>query len=70
MSSKSQPVEDGAATDSMRDEYDFSEGARGKYASRFRDGSNVVVLDPDVAKKFPDSRAVNEALRRAAGIGG
>lgn len=47
----------------MRSEYDFSEGARGKYAARCAEGSNVVVLDPDVAREFPDSESVNEALR-------
>ena len=46
----------------MRDEYDFSEGVRGKYASRFAEGSNVIVLDPDVAEVFGDAEAVNEAL--------
>lgn len=51
------------ATPNMRDEYDFSAGVRGKYAARFAEGSNVVVLEPDVAKVFPDSRAVNAALR-------
>jgi hypothetical protein len=50
----------------MRDEYDFSRGVRGKYADRFAEGSNVVVLDPDVAARFPDSRAVNQALRELA----
>lgn len=47
----------------MRDEYDFSEGVRGKYAERFKQGSNVVVLDPDVAAEFPTPEAVNKALR-------
>jgi hypothetical protein len=47
----------------MRDEYDFSGGVRGKYAKRFTAGSNVLVLSPDVAKSFPDSKAANEALR-------
>jgi hypothetical protein len=42
--------------------YDFSKGVRGKYAGRFT-GSNVVVLAPDVAKSFPDSKSVNAALR-------
>jgi hypothetical protein len=51
------------ATDRMRDEYDFTGGVRSKHARRFTAGSNVVVLDPDVAKAFPDSAAVNEALR-------
>ena len=47
----------------MREEYDFSEGVRGKYAGRFAEGSNVVVLDPDVAAAFKTPREVNEALR-------
>jgi hypothetical protein len=47
----------------MRKEYDFRGGVRGKYAARVRQGTNIVVLDPDVAKAFPDSRAVNRALR-------
>src|SRR5437868_6694184 len=51
---------------SMRDEYDFSGGVRGKYARRFAEGSNVVVLDPDVAQAFPTARAVNQALRELA----
>ncbi len=51
------------AAPEMRDEYDFSRGVRGKYAARFAEGSNVVVLDPDLASVFPDSRAVNAALR-------
>ena len=45
------------------DEYDFSNGVRGKYAGRFAKGSNVVVLDPDVAQVFTDSESVNQALR-------
>jgi len=47
----------------MLDEYDFSKGIRGKYAKRFAQGSNVVVLSPDLAKIFPNSQAVNDALR-------
>jgi len=50
-----------------RDEYDFSDGVRGKYARRFAEGSNVVVLDPDIARAFPDSESVNRALRSLAG---
>ena len=52
----------------MLDEYDFSKGTRGKYARRYAAGSNVVVLDPDVAEIFPDSESANEALRALAGI--
>lgn len=50
-------------SDEMLDEYDFSGGQRGKYASRYAEGSNIVVLAPDVAESFPDSESVNEALR-------
>lgn len=44
-------------------EYDFSQGIRGKYAARYAEGTNVVVLSPDVAEVFPNAQAVNEALR-------
>ena len=47
----------------MLDEYDFSKGVRGKYVDRFAKGSNVIVLDPDVAEVFPDSESVNQTLR-------
>jgi hypothetical protein len=47
----------------MLPEYDFSKGIRGKYARRYAEGSNVVILSPDVAQVFPDSTSVNEALR-------
>jgi hypothetical protein len=49
--------------DDMREEYDFSGGVRGKYVDRFAEGSNVVVLDPDVAAEFKTRQAVNDALR-------
>lgn len=52
--------------DDMLDEYDFSGGVRGKYARRFAEGTNIVVLDSDVAALFPNSKAVNEALRLLA----
>jgi hypothetical protein len=52
----------------MRKEYDFSGGVRGKHAARFPGGSRVVVLEPDVAKVFRDSKAVNEALRVLAAL--
>ena len=54
--------------DEMRDEYDFRGGVRGKYAQRFAQGSNIVVLDEDVARIFPDSASVNRALRELARI--
>jgi hypothetical protein len=52
----------------LLEEYDFSNGVRGKYAERFSKGSNVVVLDPDVAQVFTDSESVNQALRALLGI--
>jgi len=58
--------------DDLLREYDFTEGARGKYAKRFARGTNLVVLAPDVARLFPDSQSVNEGLRvlgRLAGRG-
>ena len=53
----------------MLDEYDFSKGVRGKYAKRYARGTNLVALQPDVAKIFPDSASVNEALRVLAKAG-
>lgn len=47
----------------MKQEYDFTLGVRGKYLKRFQEGSNIVVLDPEVANVFQDSEAVNDALR-------
>ncbi len=52
----------------MLEEYDFSGGVRGKYAKRYAEGTNVVVIDPDVSEYFPDHDAVNEALRGLAAI--
>jgi len=57
-----------AAGSEMRAEYDFRKGVRGKYAKRFAEGSNVVVLDSDVAGMFPDSKIVNDTLRAVARI--
>ena len=52
----------------MLAEYDFKGGVRGKYAKRYEEGTNVVVIDPDVAEYFPDHDSVNEALRGLAAI--
>lgn len=52
--------------DTLRDEYPenlIKSGVRGKYAKRYREGTNVVLIDPDLHKLFPDSEAVNRALR-------
>ena len=58
---KAAPVE--PADDGMRAEYDFSAGVRGKYARRFAKGTNLVLLEPDVATAFGDGASVNRALR-------
>jgi hypothetical protein len=47
----------------MLEEYDFSKGVRGKYAKKYAEGTNVIVIEPDVAKVFPDHDSVNQALR-------
>lgn len=49
--------------DDMLPEYDFRGAVRGKYYERYRQGTNVVLLDPDVAEVFRDAAAVNSALR-------
>jgi hypothetical protein len=52
--------------DELRQEYDASQlrnGARGKYAERYKSGTNLALLEPDVAAAFPDDESVNEALR-------
>jgi hypothetical protein len=52
--------------DELRPEYDFASmqgGVRGKYVQRYRSGTNLVLLDPDIAKAFPTDASVNEALR-------
>ena len=52
--------------DKMRDEYPeelIKSGVRGKYVERYREGTNVVLIDPDLHKLFPDSESVNKALR-------
>ncbi|NES20275.1 MAG: hypothetical protein F6K41_15410 [Symploca sp. SIO3E6] len=52
--------------DELRPEYDFAQmegGVRGKYVERYRSGTNLVLLEPDVAQAFPNDKAVNEALR-------
>jgi hypothetical protein len=51
--------------DDIRPEYDFAsmKGVRGKYYEQYRKGTNVVLLEPDVAEAFPTENAVNEALR-------
>jgi hypothetical protein len=52
-----------ADTDDMRPEYNFSEGVRGKHHKAYQEDTNVVLLEPEVARVFRDSAAVNRALR-------
>lgn len=55
--------------DTLRDEYPpdlIKSGVRGKYTNQYREGTNVVLIDPDLHKLFPDSEAVNRALREYA----
>jgi len=54
----------------MLPEYDFSGGKRGKYAATYAQGTNIVMLPPDVAEVFPDSDSVNAALRTLINIAG
>ena len=57
-----------ADPDEIRPHYDFSKATRNPYASRYAAGSNIVVLEPDVAAVFPNSASVNEALRSLASV--
>ena len=58
----------GSEQDPVREEYDFSGGVRGKHYESYRRGTNVVLLEPDVAEVFKDSATVNSALRALAKI--
>jgi hypothetical protein len=59
--------------DELRPEYDvrslLKDGVRGKYTEKYREGTNLVLLEPDVAKAFPNDKAVNEALRLVIKLG-
>lgn len=64
-------VNDKEIKDDLRPEYDLSKlkgGVRGKYAKRFQQGTNLVLLSPDVARYFPDEHSVNTVLRSLVGI--
>jgi hypothetical protein len=66
MKKVSKPIDPFDDRDTMRPEYDFSGAVRGLTAARYAQGANVVVVDPDVIDVFPDSAAVNDALRALA----
>lgn len=55
-------------SEDMRPEYDFSDGVRGKHYRAYQKGTNVVLLEPDVAEVFKDSKSVNHALRMLMAI--
>lgn len=57
-------------TDEMRTEYDFSNGIRGKHFQAYKQGTNIVTLEPDIAEIFKDSEAVNHALRMLITLAG
>jgi len=66
---KSRPISEATEEqDTMRPEYDFSGAVRGVTAARSAKGTNVVVADPEVVDVFPNSSAVNEALRALAPV--
>lgn len=50
-------------SDEIEPEYDFANGVRGKYFQRYRAGTNIILLEPDLLEAFPDSTSVNQALR-------
>jgi hypothetical protein len=52
----------------MRAEYDFTGGVRGKYAEQYRRGTNVVLLEPQLAEAFPDSKSVNDTLKAVLAV--
>ncbi len=54
--------------DEMLPEYDFSNARKNPYAIRYAKGTNLVLIDPDLAKDFPDSASVNDALRALSAI--
>ena len=62
---------DDELNDELRDEYDFASmigGIRGKYAKQYHEGVKFIMLEPDVAKVFPNAKSVHEALRSLAKI--
>ena len=62
-SSGTRKVSRRTGADEMRPEYDFSKAVRNKYAKRYAEGTNLILLEPDLAAEFPDSKSVSRALR-------
>ena len=63
-------MNDATENDEIREDYDFSGGVRGKHHRAYREGTNLVLLEPDVAKTFRSSEAVNHALRMLMELAG
>ena len=57
-------------SDEMREKYDFSDAVKGKHHRAYQEGSNVVLLEPDVAEKFKDPQSVNHARRMLISLAG
>ena len=68
MKTKARPRQSSRDRDTLRPEYDFSKAVRGVTAKRYSRGTNIVVVDPEVRDVFPDSVAVNQALRALAPV--
>ena len=62
-SSRTKKASPRAGGDEILPEYDFSGGVRNKYAKRYAEGTNLILLEPDLAAEFPDSKSVSRALR-------
>jgi len=62
-SSRTRKVSHRIGDDKILPEYDFSTGVRNKYAGRYAEGTNLILLEPDLAEQFPDSKSVSRALR-------
>jgi hypothetical protein len=62
-SSRTRKVSRRNSNDDMLPEYDFSNAVRNKYAKRYAEGTNLILLEPDLAAEFPDSKSVTRALR-------
>ena len=65
---KKKPNNKSVKNDELLSEYDFSAGVRGKYAKKFSQKTNLVLLKPEVAKVFPDSKSVNKALSMLSNV--
>jgi hypothetical protein len=67
MKKKRKKINDDNGKDMLK-EYDFSSGVRGKYDKRLKKGNNIIILDKDLVKSFPDGESVNETLRAVVKI--